>query len=326
MGSKIIVIPFERIPRHKNEVEELSTALKQFTLKDEDFPPLPKPASGRTIPSASTGKSTSLKLSASKWKRFRFFPAPLDCYSNAARIPCWFFEMLPLEIRRDIYRIAMEDMGYLHFPLMLRDTIKRGTNGFLPSFLPLFCLTSKAVRDETIPVYLRNVPQVTVSAYPQNQFLGKFLNTVQDQHAWKALKALEFNYFAFFPGTEGMKNADLELVVQCPGLEKLKITMHLTQLCAQVADALDEDGEPLTWRSGAKSVEELVEWYRFERLFECDNLSQIDWRGWSYSGHEFGGPGALEDLAEWIKDEFSRRKAQSVEQQVSWYVHRGYDY
>ena len=66
------------------------------------------------------------------------------------------------------------------------------------------------------------------------------------------------------------------------------------------------------------TVKEIVDYYHFERIFGCKNLTKMVWAG---RLHFSAGPDTrkvLEDVAEWIRLEFDKRNGQHVEMEISW--------
>jgi hypothetical protein len=159
-----------------------------------------------------------------------------------------------------------------------------------PSFLPNICRTLRAILKEVAPVVIRNFV-FQVSNYSGNLLLHAFLGTLDK--GFQSVRELHFNMFYYFNNFKAMHpvpglhdrifntgNADIEIMVLCPGLHTVQLAMHVIrlvqgttrpfQMCRGVVLISDhpDSYEPVP-------INDLVQRYGLEQIFGCEGLRKI---------------------------------------------------
>lgn len=198
-----------------------------------------------------------------------------------------------------IWEAQMRSDGHFNSPVQIRILRRWAKNPESPRFLPRLCFVSKAIRDETIGVFMRN-SVFTIHSIFDNVFLQKLVASVEGGAL--NIRELTFANLDCFPeydretGEWIPVNSDLELAVDCKGPHTVHLTMGRRFLGVRY---LDIDGEEYVYQG--YSVSRLVEKYRLRRLLDCNQLRVIHWHGLYMIPESCQ---VLQNLADWIKAEF----------------------
>jgi hypothetical protein len=198
---------------------------------------------------------------------------------------------------------TLDDYSRVH----IRYCVRIGCNTSHPHFMHSLVDVSERTRNAIIAVQMRN-SRFMISSIRDNMFFRRFIASVQDGP--KHVRELHFDNFDFFPdhdpttGARIPRNSDLDLAVDCTGLHTMRITMGRRFL-----GTTDTNGNYTE-----KTVQELVDKYRFDRLLDCGKLRKIILDG---KHGPFGSVKVLDDLANWIKAGFAK-KNHGIECEVRW--------
>ncbi|KAF2867512.1 hypothetical protein BDV95DRAFT_610901 [Massariosphaeria phaeospora] len=296
-------IPYEKDPRCVEPPAVFPAPRERLDRQIASYPPLGSPPIEHNT-----------NRDATVWNNGSMSQEDHDRQFGLILKPAAFFTMLPLEMRRECYKAIMEAEGDLGGYSQIYVAQHVTSNIYRPSFLPTICHVSHEVLVEAAPVYLRHVNAIIISSWAGNQFFTGFLETLPDDTGYKAIKGLRFPFFDFFRGAE--VNADLELAAKCTGLENLHFRFNVRQLTKgnpKIETPYDRDAfnefVPMT-------VEEIVEFYKFEQIFDCTNLRTIAWTRMASSyvlnNTEGDLSGVVSRLAAWIEAEFWERNGQTI--------------
>lgn len=142
---------------------------------------------------------------------------------------------LPLEIREMIWEAYMRAHGiFMIYRIYIRDSVRMTDDPVRPRFLPPLRTISNSTWDKIIGVFMRNSPTMITSIH-DNVYFRKLIAGIENGPAH--VRELHFEYFGFFPnytkdGERIPVNSDLELAVDCKGLQTLRLNFPDSQLTA----------------------------------------------------------------------------------------------
>ena len=155
-----------------------------------------------------------------------------------------------------------------------------------PCCLPAICKVSKAVYDESVPVFIANTIFRLQSPTAAN-ILNKFLGTLEEDAGFRSIRTLYIDV----PDSQAILGSGLPLAED----ESIGPYMHLAQRCEGLRDIVllfwvDElvrwkDPEVRNFARGTlvpKTVDAMVQEYHLAELLQCGKLRRITLagRGW----------------------------------------------
>jgi hypothetical protein len=193
-----------------------------------------------------------------------------------------------------------------------------------PCFLPPICLASKQLYLEATPVFIAGFEWELQSA-GANRWLTEFLSnfTVHEKEVgFDSVRSIRFSNFDWFPGMQTLgQNMDMQLIKRCRGLKYLKLAFEIDCMVNpryfRDVSALEDDTE-----HDMRDINEIVEYYGLDDIFECRSIKKLDLVGFgkSYDGEveENTAENRLVELAQWIREGFWQRRGQVLEVEVKW--------
>jgi hypothetical protein len=273
-------------------------------LDDENFPGLPQPS----IPSSDRAVSR-LRIGTTLGKTAKHDTSMFELYPK-----------MPFEIRAMIIEEVMRAGGHFDRDILVQIHSYNSKSSSRPTFLPAICFSSKATFMESTPVFIRNATW-KFTGYAGARFLFHFLSSIPDGKGFMAVRNSNFTALYWFDGVEAVDthtNADMELMARCPRLSKVGFSLHLLMF---MHDS-DDDLAPWEYAKRMKTVPEIVNYYDFEKIFNCTHLKEIVINGIQVPlSMDYSGGNAehrLRDLADWLKSEFKSRLGKNVKVTIEW--------
>ncbi|KAF2437589.1 hypothetical protein P171DRAFT_373288 [Karstenula rhodostoma CBS 690.94] len=184
-------------------------------------------------------------------------------------------------------------------------------NTMFPKWLPHLALTNHQMRGEVLVHMLKTTDCVTLK-YDKDlpvkiaPWFSKFLATFPANEGFEAVRNLNFPHIHWYNyNDDGMTlapNPDVELMLQCPNLERIGMTFHFKRIA--FFHPYDE------WNPMA--LNRFLSWWKLRPMLGCDNLKHVYIGGimW-HSGHmaQDGDPlQTLRDFGAWLRESFAEKK------------------
>jgi hypothetical protein len=225
------------------------------------------------------------------------------------------FSILPLELREQIYYIAITKQHPHHITISAADAI-HGTDSRYPYFLPPLCLVNEATRVEVGLWLIRNTKFGLL--YPQHiVHFSAFLSTFPSGAGFAAIRRLDFQLFGRQSGNGA--GAYLEFMRRCTGLTEVRIKFEIWYILKRLCGTNIEMRtlEIRQYAAFGLKCSDMVEMYRLAGLFELASLTKLTVEVWpkvlrrTSSGlldvvSNFWP--VIEELVEWIKKGFEKRE------------------
>ena len=190
-----------------------------------------------------------------------------------------------------------------------------------PSFLPTMFRNSPTAPYEEIPIWIAN-KVFLIRDYAGLQLFTRFLDSLPAGIGRASVRHLSYCapevLYLLYPHTYPTRgpmpyNPGIQLATTCPGLRSIRLDLPGKSL---VHWPEDEYGRPIdvpdSFIAEPRTVEEIVERYKLQQLFECKSLESVMvitplHRDVMDHTRNDSAEQAGRDLVRWIKEEFNRR-------------------